>query len=191
MNGIITSLRQSMSPRQQHIMDRYLGRREDWTGVAIRDDRPRDDGFAGHYWRVDSSYYNADTGQWHIEAGTYLGARRPKREPVYRFTGETWDLKAIPSTVFPTWWAVIVYVAAYALACYVAPQWGSDLGGGPLAGWAAIFGLASIMVGWTWFYQVEEVRATKVATVAAIVLAARAATRGTTVYDQPTEPWGQ
>jgi hypothetical protein len=132
----------------QTLTDDFLGRRKSWTGVAVQD-LHRTDEWRGHYYRVDTSWRTAPD-QWWIGYECpqgYLGAEMPTGEPVYRFTGETWDMPAIPATVFPGRGTWIFYGALWVLWTLFMVFIDHDPGG---------------VAFWKWFYTVEPVRGTKV-----------------------------
>lgn len=148
----------------QTLTDDFLGRRRSWDGVVIQD-LHRTDQWRGHYFRVTNSWRTRPD-QWAIRyegeaEDYYLGTEMPTGEPVYRCTGQTWDMPAIPATVVPgpgTWifWAVVW--ALWTLAVILS----DEEGGVAVVGWAVVSVPFVLGPFWKWFYTVEPVRGTKV-----------------------------
>lgn len=99
------------------LIDKATGRHLSWTGAVIQD-LSRTDQWRGHYWRVTDSWRDANTGAWQMTwtPQSYLGSAQPLDEPIYKYDGTTWDMKAVPSTVFPTVFAVVNIVVGLTIA---------------------------------------------------------------------------
>jgi hypothetical protein len=142
------------------LTDDFMGRRRTWDGVVI-EDLSRTDEYRGHYYRVYTSARDPHTKAWSIwcRPEDYLGPVMPKGEPVYRFTGKTWDMKAVPATVVPRWWNWAIYGALLLLVVIYAGSISQDA-------FLPVFLVFSVPIAiapfWLWFYRIEPVRGTKV-----------------------------
>jgi hypothetical protein len=143
------------------LTDDFMGRRRTWDGVVIQD-LGRSDEYRGHYYRVYTSARDPHTKAWSIwcRPEDYLGSVMPKGEPVYRFTGTTWDMKAVPSTVVPGWWNWVGYGALWLLFVFYMTHISHDEATAFI--WVVLSLPFAIAPFWLWFYRIEPVRGTKV-----------------------------
>lgn len=179
--------------------DRALsGRRLTWNGAVIKDLTQ-----GGGYYLVQSSVYNEQTGNWWIYAPHYLGPTQPQGAKVYRYTGRTWDMPAVASTVFPVAEASLLFLVGIAAIIFVVPQMeGTWLAWGIPSPITLAMGFLAF--GWwlqalfLWFYRVEPVRGTKwllVFAVIAVIFAAFVHSHDDEVHDPfpngPPSPYYQ
>jgi hypothetical protein len=164
---------QSLIPRTT--ADALLSRRKTWTGTFVKaiHVHPTDPHY-GHHFRVTNSWRDPDTDQWWIgwhPTEDDFGAEPPPGEPIYIFDGTTWDLPAVPKTVFPYFTAILCLIGAVAV-------WPIDIamhGDAEMAYLVTFFCMIQPFV--TWFQKVEPVRYTKVVAVYMAASAAHSAYR--------------
>ncbi len=148
--------------------DRLLGRRSSWDGVVVHNLAD------GRYYRVAHSHRDPVTGAWEIRWNPSDQVERPSSEPIYRFTGKTWDLPAYATSVFP-WFALWLHIGAAVIfeTVWLVAKVSPDTAG--VIFWP--FFLATISFFVSWFTKVEPVRSMKIQYTLAAIMAARSEQR--------------